>query len=173
MEHRPFPPNATQPPQSRFPWPLIAIIVAAVMLGLIIWLIPNSNKAASSALDNTDARGNLLRLSQITLAPQDVAGTANVDVYGQATNAGSRVMNGAVVSGTFKDKNGVTIYEQQQPMERADAKSKNADVVAKSLDQEPIKPGQTIGFRVRFDQVPATWNKEPPQLTVVRVVETK
>src|SRR5436305_4817996 len=36
MEHRPYPPDATNPPQSKFPWPLIAVIVAAVLLGVIV-----------------------------------------------------------------------------------------------------------------------------------------
>lgn len=173
MEHRPFPPDATKPPESKFPWPLVAIIAAAVMLALIIWLIPSTNKAATSNLNNTASQTNVLRIDAITMAPQDAAGVANVDVYGQATNAGSRVINGAAVSAVFKDKNGVSIYEQQRPMERVDTKKKNEDTMAKSLDQEPIKPGQTVEFRARFEQVPATWNHESPQLTVTQVVENK
>lgn len=173
MEHRPYPPNATNPPQSRAPWPLIAIVVAAVMLALIIWLLPSANKAATSTLNNPASQSNLLRLSDIKLAPQATAGAANVDVYGQATNAGAKVMNGATVTAVFKDKNDVTIYAEQRPLERVDVKKKDADTVAKSLDQEPVKPGQTIDFRVRFDQVPATWNHKPPQLTVTQVTETR
>lgn len=173
MEPRPFPTNATRPPQSKFPWPLIAILAAAVMLGLIIWLVPSTNKAATSVLDNPASQANVLRLSAIRLAPQDVAGAANVDVYGQATDAGPRGINGAMVSGVFQDKNATTIYEAQKPVERVDTKGKNDDVTPKDLSEQPIKPGQTVDFRVRFDQVPATWNHEPPQLTVIRVVETK
>lgn len=173
MEHRPFPPGATRPPQSKFPWPLVAILVAAAMLAAIIWLVPTSNKAATAVLDNPASQTNVLRLSAIRLAPQDVAGAANVDVYGQATNAGPREINGAMASGEFKDKNGATIYEAQRPVERVEIKERNEDVSPKDLGEDPIKPGQTVDFRVRFDQVPATWNHEPPQLTVMRVVETK
>ena len=32
MEHKPFPPDATKPPQSKFPWPLVALAVAVVLL---------------------------------------------------------------------------------------------------------------------------------------------
>lgn len=171
MAHQPFPRNATNPPQSRFPWPLVAIIVAAGMLALIVWLLPNTNKTATSAMNNPDSRTGLLRLSGISLARQDVAGAANVDVYGQAVNADSNLINGATVAGVFKDRNNVTIYEEQRPVERVDANKKDADAVAKPLNQEPIKPGQTVDFRVRFDQVPATWNHQPPQITVTQVVE--
>ena len=171
MEHRPFPPDATKPPESKFPWPIVAILAAIVMLALIIWLVPNTNKAATSNLNNTASQSNLLRIDAITLAPQAAGGAANVDVYGQATNAGSKVINGATVSAVFKDKSGTPIYEQQRPMERVDVNKKNADTTPKSLDQEPIKPGQTVEFRARFEQVPATWNHESPQLTVTQVVE--
>ena len=168
MEHRPFPENATKPPQSEFSWPLAAILAAAAMLAVIIWLIPKVNKAAIS---NPEPGTPLLRISALSLAPQDIAGEANVAVYGQATNAAARAISGATVSGTFKDKNGVSIYEERRPMERVSAERKTADVNAGPLDQDPIKPGQTMVFRVRFDQVPATWNHEPPDITLLKVTQ--
>lgn len=173
MAHQPFPRDATKPPQSKWPGPLIAIVVAVIMLAVIVWRIPNSSKSATAALNNPAHQNGLLRLSDITMAQQDVAGAANVDVYGQAVNADSRVLNGAMVSGVFRDRNNTTIYEQQRPLERVDAKKKDADLIAKPLNVEPIKPGQTVDFRVRFDQVPATWNHKAPEMTVTRVVEAK
>jgi hypothetical protein len=174
MEHRPFPPDATKPPQSRFPWPLIAIIVAALCLAAIIWLVPSTrNKAATSALDNAPLQSDQLQVSQIQLAPQDVGGAANVDVYGQAVNTSSRPITNAVVSAIFKNKNGVSVYQEQQPIERIDLKSKDKDLNAKTLDAQPIRPGETISFRVRYSQIPATWDHKPPQVTVTRVTEKK
>ena len=173
MEHRPYPHDATNPPQSKFPWPLIAVIVVAVLLGVIVAVIPNTNKAAVEKMNNPDLATSQLRLAEITVAPQDIAGTANVDVYGEATNMGRRSLIGATVSAVFKDKNGTTIYEEQQPIERVDAKGKNKDVDAKSLGDEPLQPGKTAGFRVRYSQVPATWNHQPPEVTVSQVIQQK
>src|SRR5437879_11874207 len=95
MEHRPYPPDATNPPQSKFPWPVIAVIVVAVVLGVIVAVIPNTNKAAIEKMNNPDLATSQLRLTEITVAPQDIAGTANVDVYGEATNMGRRPLIGA------------------------------------------------------------------------------
>jgi hypothetical protein len=174
MEHRPFPPDATKPPQSRFPWPLIAIIVAAVLLGVIIWLIPNSsNKAATAALDNAPLRADQLQVSQIQMTPQTIAGAANVDVYGQAVNTSTRTISRAMLSATFKDKNGTTIYEEQEPMLRASLTKKEKDVNARPLDAQPIRPGETMDFLVRYSQVPSTWNHQAPQVTVTQVTEKK
>jgi negative regulator of sigma E activity len=52
MEHQPFPPNSTKPPQSKFPWPLVALAVAAALLIATFWLTPRTNKA-STAISNT------------------------------------------------------------------------------------------------------------------------
>ena len=173
MEHRPFPPDATHPPQSRFPWPLIAVIVAAVLLGIIVALIPNTNKASTDQMNDPASAATQLRLAAITVAPQDIAGTANVDVYGEATNTGRRPIINALVSANFKDKNGTTVYAEQQPIERVDAKGKSKEAVAKSFGEQPLPPGKSAGFRVRYSQVPSTWNHEPPEVTDSQVTVQK
>jgi hypothetical protein len=168
MEHRPFPENAANPPESKFPWPLAAILAVAAMLAVIVWLIPKVNKAATN---NPDSGASLLRITAVSLAPQDIAGEANVDVYGQATNTAPRAISGAIVSGTFKDKNGVSIYEEQRPVERVSAERRTADVSAGPLEQDPVKPGQTMVFRVRFDQIPASWNHQSPDIALLKVTQ--
>lgn len=154
---------------------MLAIIVAAVLLVVIFWLIPNSNnKAATSALNNAPINADQLRVSEVRLAQQDVGGAANVDVYGQATNTSTRPIAEAVVSGTFKDKDGTVIYVEKQPIERVDiSSSKGKDVNAKPLTDQPISAGKTADFRVRFSQVPANWDHKAPELTVSQVTEKK
>lgn len=153
---------------------MVAIIIAAVALVVIFWVIPNSsNKAATSALNNAPINADQLRVSAVRLAQQDVAGTANVDVYGQATNTSTRSIAEAEVSGTFKDKTGAIVYVEQQPIERVEVSSKDKDVNAKPLTDQPIGAGKTVDFRVRFSQVPATWDHKAPEITVSRVTEKK
>ena len=173
MEHRPFPPNATKPPQSRFPWPLIGLLVAVVLLTVIFWMLPRSNKAVIGNLDKSRSAPSQLQLTHVAVVPQDAAGLANVDVYGQATNAGARAIQGAVISATFKDKQGNSIEVQQVPMQRADTEHKTKDVNRQPLANEPLQPGQTAGFLVSYSQVPSNWNHQPPDLTVMQVTEKK
>jgi hypothetical protein len=154
---------------------MVAIVIAAVALIVIFWLIPNSNnRAATSALNNAPINADQLRVSGVRLSQQDVAGAANVDVYGQATNTSNRPVSQAVVSGTFKDKTGAIVYVEQEPIERVEvSNSKDKDVNAKPLTDQPIGAGKTVDFRVRFSQVPATWNHKAPEVTVSRVTEQK
>lgn len=172
MDHKPYPPNATKPPQSRFPWPLIALVVAAGLLIITLWLSPRSNKAMTrSAGDQSTAPQ--LRLSAINLAPQAANGQANVDVYGQATNTGGQPVSNAVISAVFRDDKGNPILAQQQPMERIDAKDGGKTRDVRELAQDPLKPGQTAGFRVSYVQVPDGWNHQPPELSVLQVTVQK
>jgi hypothetical protein len=172
MEHRPFPPNATKPPQTRVPWPLIALIIAAALLIAILWLSPRSNRAATKAL-NTNNQASQLVLSSIQLTPQTANNQTNVGVYGRATNATGQTITNAIVSATFHDEQGRSILVQQQPMQRVDAEGNERGAPAKELAEEPIEPGKTAGFRVTYTEVPAAWNHKPPDLSVLQVTVRK
>lgn len=171
MEHRPFPPNATKPPQTRIPWPLIALIIAAALLIVTLWLTPRSNRAATKAL-NTGAPAQLV-LSNLKLAPQTANNQTNVDVYGEVTNTGTQPVTNAIISATFHDAQGNSVLVQQQAMERVNAETKDRGAAPKQLTEDPIEPGKTAGFRVSFAQLPAGWNHQPPDLSVLQVTLQK
>lgn len=172
MEHRPYPPNATNPPQSRFPWPLIALGIALILLVVTLWLSPGINKASTKEA-NMASQSTQLRLSAISLSPQEANNQANVDVFGQASNAGAQPVTSAIISAVFKDKNGNPILTQQKPMERVDLEKKNKALDEKDFLQEPLKPGQAAGFRVSYTEIPQNWNHQPPELSVLQVTIKK
>jgi hypothetical protein len=172
MEHRPFPPNATQPPQSRFPWPLIALIIAGALLVVTLWLSNSMNKASTRELNMASQTGQL-RLSSVSLAPQEANNQANVDVYGEVSNAGGQPVTSAIISAVFKDKNGDPIVTQQKPMERVDVEKKDKTLAPENFLQEPLQPGRSSGFRVSYTEIPQNWNHEPPQLSVLQVTIKK
>lgn len=172
MEHKPFPPDSTKPPQSKFPWPLVALGVAAALLIVTFWLTPRTNKAATNAINNSVEPAAQVRISGVRISPQKVNDLSNVIVYGEATNTGTRPVSQAMVSAVFRDKDGKPLLAQQQPMERADSKGGKVEE-AKELSAQPLKPGQTTGFRVSYSQVPGNWNGKPPELSVLQVTVQK
>jgi hypothetical protein len=172
MEHKPFPPDATKPPQSKFPWPLVALAVAAILLIAIFWLTPRTNKASTAISNTIDQPAAQLRISNVRISPQEVNGLANVDVFGDAMNVGGSPVTQAIVSATFHDKNGNSILVQQKPIERADTKNGKVEE-AKALSEDPLKPGQTAGFRVSYSQIPATWDGKAPELSVLQITVPK
>ena len=172
MEHQPFPPNSTKPPESKFPWPLVALGAAVVLFIATLWLTPRTNKASTAISNTVDQPTSQLRISDVRISPQEANGAANVDVFGEAMNVGGSPVTQAIVSATFHDKNGNSILVQQKPMERADTKSGKVPE-AKALAEEPLKPGQTAGFRVSYSQIPGTWDGKPPDLTVLQITVPK
>jgi len=172
MEHQPFPPNSTKPPQSKFPWPLVALAVAAALLIATFWLTPRANKASTAISNTVDQPTAQLRISNVRISPQEANGLANVDVFGDAVNVGGSPVTQAIVSATFHDKNGNSILVQQQPIERADTKNGKVQD-AKALSEQPLKPGQTAPFRVSYSQIPATWDRKAPELSVLQVTVPK
>ncbi len=172
MEHQPFPPGATNPPQSKFPWPLLALGVAAVLLIITVWLTPRTDKAATGAINRTTEPAAQVRIAGIRISPQQANNLANVDVYGDATNTGTRPVTQVLLSAVFHDKDGKTFLAQQEPMQRADVKGDKV-TDTKDLAEEPLKPGQTAGFRVSYSQVPGNWDGKPPELTVLQVTVPK
>ena len=172
MEHQPFPPNSTKPPESKFPWPIVALCAAAVLLIAVFWLTPRTNKASTAISNTVDQPAAQLRISNVRISPQEANSVANVDVFGDAMNVGGSPVTQAVVSATFRDKNGNSILVQQQPIERADTKDGKVQE-AKALSQDPLKPGQSAGFRVSYSQIPATWDHKAPELAVLQVTVPK
>ena len=172
MEHQPFPPNSTKPPESKFPWPLVALGVAAALLIAVFWLTPSTNKAATAISNNLDQPAARLRISNVRISPQEANGVANVDVFGDATNVSGSPVIQAIVSATFHDKNGNSILVQQKPIERADTKGGKLQEV-KILAEDPLKPGQSAGFRVSYSQIPAAWDHKAPELAVLQVTVPK
>ncbi|HST77814.1 MAG TPA: hypothetical protein VLN58_04945 [Verrucomicrobiae bacterium] len=172
MEHRPYPPNATNPPQSRFPWPVIALVVALALLVVTLWLSPSMNKASTKELNNASQTGQL-RLSTISMAPQEANNQTNVDVYGQVSNSGGQPVTSAIISAVFKDKNGNPIVTQQKPMERVDLDKKDKGLAPVNFLEQPLQSGKSSGFRVSYTEIPQNWNHEPPQLSVLQVTIKK
>lgn len=158
--------------KANFPWPLVALAVAVVLLVAVFWLTPRTDKTATSAINSSTEPSPQVRIAYVRIAPQNVNGLSNVDVYGQATNTGSRPITQAIVSAVFRDKNGNPLLTQQEPMQTAD--SKNVEVPAvKDLSEKPLKPGQATAFRVRYSQVPGTWDGKPPELSILQVTVQK
>jgi len=172
MQHQPFPPDATRPPQSKFPWPLLALVIAAALLVVTLWLTPRTNKAATAVMDNSMQPSAQVRITSVRISPQEANSLSNVNVYGEATNMGTRPLTQVLVSAMFHSKDGKAFMAQQQPMERADVEA-NKVKDSQDLSAEPLKAGQTVPFRVSYSQIPGNWDGKPPELTVQQVTAQK
>jgi hypothetical protein len=159
--------------QSRFPWPMIALIVAGLMLLAILWLRPNRQLQSAPAGDTEVAvqpAANQVQFENINIVPSPTpAGAAgnNVTVQADLRSSADIPITGVMVEGIFNDNNGEAIYRQRQPVSAVEGGAKNAKEVP--LNDSPIPRRGTRAVRITFSAVPTNWNKRPPQLTVTDV----
>ena len=159
--------------QSRFPWPMVALIVAGLMLLAILWLRPNRTLRSATPGDTEVAvqpTADQVRFENIEIVPSPTpAGTAgnNVTVQADLRNYADIPITGVLVEGVFADQNGEAIYRQKQPVNAVEGGAKNTKEAP--LKDSPIARRGVHAVRMTFSAVPVNWNKRPPQLNVTDV----
>jgi hypothetical protein len=154
-----------------FPWPLLAIILAAaVLLELIVWL-PRISKVlpeAAGAQAPAQTAGHQIQFSSFKMTAAPVGNAFYLD--GLLVNNGNADLTAVQVQVDFLGQNEQMVGSQTRPVgemsERVDLKSEN-------LVDRPIKPGETRPVQIYVDHAPSNWNRQLPQLTVTEVTASK
>jgi hypothetical protein len=168
-----FPLHESQPPsklKSMAPWPLVAIIVAALLLIVVLYQAPRSpKKAEGPAAGQVPEQPNAgqLQVSDVK-ATASPAGAGAVVVSGRLTNTGQRPVGGVMIDAIFNDAQGNDVFRDTQPASAVAAQSK-AGAKPVDMQSQPIAPGKAQDFRVEFAGVPENWNKQLPELRIVHV----
>jgi hypothetical protein len=161
-------PPAPKRPGSGLPGLLFAIIVAAALIAAIVYYMPRAPKkspAPTGAQAPVQPTPNQLQFSALHLA---LGPTGNeMTLQGQLMNAGNRPILGASVQLAFMGANGQVVGRVIKPLEGMVAKG--GVLQTDDFGTDPIKPNQTRAFRVTVSPVPAGWNHQMPQMTVMTV----
>lgn len=150
---------------SRVPWPLIALVVAGVILAAIIIALPRTPKAAPgpSAGEVPDQPfGSQLQVKGVRLSSAPVGG--QVYLYGEIENTGSNPVGQVTVDAAFNDAQGQPVQRETRNLEFLKDNKGAPEVVT-----TPLKPRQSVPFRVGFDALPTSWNHQVPQMRIVHV----
>lgn len=160
-------PRLQTPPKRQFPWPLIAIVIAAAILATLIWRLPQTPKKQlppSAAAVPAQPTGGQIQLTNLKMTPSTVGSAFYVE--GMLYNNGDSDITGVQVQAEFHGINRQVLQTQTRPME---GMAGNSATEAQNLAQAPIKPNQSRAVRVYFDHYPAGWNKQMPDLKVTTV----
>ena len=164
-------PKIQVPRKKPFPWPVIALIIAAAMLAALIAWLPRTPKArpgpTAAQIPGQPTPGQI-QLSHFKMTAAPVGNAYYVDA--QLFNNGDTELNGVQVQARFLGANGQTVEVQHRPVGEAGARNQGN---TQSLVQQPIKPHHAQPVRIYLDQVPANWNKQMPEITVTTVTATK
>ncbi len=178
-EDRPRDEHPKMPPSSRsgFPWPLLIIVVAAVILAALIYWLPRQPKRAmapSAAVLPAQPTGDQIQLADLKVMPDPTRSSAYVSA--RLMNLGTNAINGAAVEGSFKDATGRTVATLTgkvlgvvgNPQAPATA-AVNSGAETQDLTQAPIKPNEGRPVRIYFEGIPQGWNGQIPDLRIVQV----
>ncbi len=160
-------PRLQTPPKKQFPWPLIAIVIAAAILAALIWWLPQAPKKQlppNAAAVPVQPTGNQIQLTNVKMTPSPVGSAFYVQ--GMLFNNGNSDITGVQLQAAFHGINGQVLQTQTRPMQGMVG---NSATEAQDLTQAPIKPNESRAVRVYFEHYPAGWNKQMPDLKVTTV----
>ena len=136
----------------------IVIYVLATALfvgGGLAWYASRAKPDANAAPLTPDAKAYVrnLQLSEVSMkATESYVGQMVTEIEGKITNAGPRPIGQADVTCIFYNAYGEVILRERVPIVKGS-----------------LKPGETRGFRLPFDDIPGSWNNQMPQLVIARI----
>ena len=143
--------------------PVLLIIVAAVLVvgaGAFFWLdYASKHQVTQGPVLTTEAKEYLknLALSEVQMqAAESYLKQAVVEIGGKIGNNGDKVVKLVEINCVFRDAYGQVVLRERMTI----AGRKSGD----------LRPGETKVFRLAFDSIPDSWNKQMPDLVIAQIL---
>ena len=138
----------------------VAIAVVALAMGGGAWWLLGRNAASEPRpVLTAEARGYLknLALSEVQMqANERYMQQAVVEIVGKIGNNGDRVVKLVEINCVFHDVYGLVVLRER--------------VAIAGRKAGELRPGATKNFRLAFDSIPESWNKQMPDLVIAQIV---
>ena len=146
--------------------PLLVILIVAALVAISYYVLrpasqPARSLAAEVPVPMLPDRGEL-QIGGLQVNRTPVSGA--LSLTGNITNTGPRSLTGAIVTVTIRDDRGEVVETVDRPIQGIDGG--NCEVRNEFL-KHPIKPNGLRFFCVTVDQVPASWNRQVPDVRVL------
>jgi hypothetical protein len=144
--------------------PSVLIVVVPLVMalggGAFWWLDYQSrHRESQRPVLTAEARGYLknLALSEVAMqANESYLKQEVVEIEGKVTNKGDRVLKLVEINCVFHDAYGQVVLRDRVAI----AGRKAGD----------LRPGDTKSFRLAFDSIPPSWNKQMPDLVIAQIL---
>jgi hypothetical protein len=153
--------------QSKFPWPIMALIVGAVLLLVIIAVLPKAPhilRTPSAPEVPRQPTAEQIQFTKLKIVPAPAGGA--LYLTGLLHNIGNSEITGVQVQAQFLGRNGPILETVLRPVEGVDGGT------SQDLTKAPIKPNEARPIRIYFEHAPKGWNRQIPELTVTSVTGT-
>ncbi|MBZ5602374.1 MAG: DUF2393 domain-containing protein [Acidobacteriia bacterium] len=136
----------------------VALAVAAAGAAAVGYLEFGKSRPAAAMELTPEAKQFVrnLQLSDVTMeANQSFANQLVVEIQGKIGNGGDRDLEVVEIYCVFHDSYGQTVLRKRMPIV--------------SAKMGGLKPGETKGFRLAFDELPGSWNHAMPSLVIAGI----
>lgn len=134
---------------------LYTLAVLLVIGGVALWYVERPQPSGSLAPMRPEDKAYVhnLQLSDVTMkATESYVKQTVTEIEGKITNTGTRTVKQAELYCVFYNVYGEVVIRERVP-------------IINSL----LKPGESRAFRLPFDDIPAGWNNQMPQLVIARI----
>ena len=134
-------------------------VVALAMGGGAWWLLGRNAASEPRPVLTAEARGYLknLALSEVQMqANESYMQQAVVEIVGKIGNNGDRVVKLVEINCVFHDVYGLVVLRER--------------VAIAGRKAGELRPGATKNFRLAFDSIPGSWNKQMPDLVIAQIL---
>jgi len=149
-----------QPKRPLVGLPVLIVAMAAAAGGTLFWLNLRQDPGPPPPPTLTaEAKAYVrnLKLSEVEMKKtENFAGQAVVEIVGKIGNAGDRALRLVEINCVFYDPYGQLVLRRRVPIVRTAG--------------GPLNPTEARGFRLPFDDLPASWNQALPQLVIANIV---
>ena len=141
----------------------LLVVLAVAALGLVGWYYYNRSGPPAppprvlTPEARTYVRGNFLQLQNVEMsAKESFSGGMLVEITGQISNTGAKIVKLVEVNCVFHDVSGQVVMREPVP------------IVSEKM--KGLQPGEVKNFRLPFDSIPDTWNQATPQLVIAQIL---
>ena len=134
-------------------------VVALAMAGGAWWLLGRHAPGEPRPVLTAEARGYLknLALSEVQMqANESYMQQAVVEIVGKIGNNGDRVVKLVEINCVFHDVYGLVVLRER--------------VAIAGRKAGELRPGATKNFRLAFDSIPESWNKQMPDMVIAQIL---
>ncbi len=141
--------------------PLAIVSILVVVLGAAVWFLflRGGGRPSQPNPLTPEAKAYVrnLGLAEVEMkAKENALGGMLVEITGKITNKGDRVLRSIELNCVFYDPYGQAVLRERVPIVRFKGGA-------------GLQPGETRGFRMPFDAIPAGWNQALPQLVIAGI----
>lgn len=144
---------------------LLVAATAVILLAVILAAITLHRAPRDAGLPDSYAANLSTGQLQLSEATNGTGGKVTY-IDGSVKNNGAQTVTAATIQLVFPSDDGTTPPPMTVPLTLVRTREPYVDL--EPVATEPLRPGESHDFRLILEDVPSSWNQQPPQVRVVR-----